>query len=193
MKKAAVVGPRRSKPKTPPGGDKGDAPVRVEVEASRPEDRTAIGEIVRRSGVFSAEEGETVYELFDEYLESDDSGYEWLSARIAGKLAGFICFGSTPLTQGGFDLYWICTDPEHQAHGVGRRLFDAMESGIRKQGGRLVMIWTSAAEEYLPSHRFYERMGCGLDATIRDYYRPGEDLLVFVKYYPPRDAAKASP
>ncbi|MFN2297382.1 MAG: GNAT family N-acetyltransferase [Anaerolineales bacterium] len=186
MKKAAAVTEHRSDRNPTPDG----TPDRLAIAASRPDDRAAIGEIVRRSGVFSAEEEETVYELFDEYVESDDSGYEWLSARVDGALAGFICFGSTPLTEGGYDLYWICTDPDWRNRGIGRCLFAAMESSIRKWGGRLVMIWTSGAEAYLPSHRFYERMGCGLSATVRDYYRPGEDLLVFVKYLPPRKTKK---
>jgi ribosomal protein S18 acetylase RimI-like enzyme len=157
----------------------------VTVEASRPEDRSAIGGIARRSSVFSPEEEETVYELFDARWKSDDSGYEWLSARAGGALAGFACYGPTPLTEGAYDLYWICTDPDWTQRGIGRRLFAAIETEIRRRCGRLLMIWTSGAEAYLPAMRFYERMGCESSARIRDYYRPGEDMVVFVKYFSP--------
>jgi ribosomal protein S18 acetylase RimI-like enzyme len=155
----------------------------ITVEKSHPEDRSGIGEIARNSGVFSAEEEASVFELFDAHLQSADSGYDWLSARIAGRLAGFACYGPTPLASGAYDLYWICTDREHQARGIGRGLFYAVESEIRKQGGRLLMIWTGGGKDYLPASKFYESMGCELSARIRDYYRPGEDLLVYVKYY----------
>ncbi len=160
--------------------------IRITVENSRPEDRTAIGEIARRSGVFSKEEEATVYELFDAHLQSADSGYEWLSARTGDALAGFVCYGPTPLAQGAYDLYWICTDPDWQDRGVGRSLFSAMEKEIRNRNGRLMMIWTSSAKEYLPALKFYKRAGCEPSARIRDYYRPGEDLLVYIKYYSSR-------
>jgi ribosomal protein S18 acetylase RimI-like enzyme len=157
----------------------------ITVTASKPEDRKAIGEIARRSGVFCAEEEATVFELFDAHLQSSDSGYEWLTARVGGAVTGFACFGPTSLTQGAYDLYWICTDPDWRGQGIGRSLFSSIETEIRKRNGRLVMIWTSAAKEYLPANAFYQRVGCEHSARIRDYYRPGEDLVVYVKYFSP--------
>jgi ribosomal protein S18 acetylase RimI-like enzyme len=155
----------------------------VTVEPSRPEDRTAIGEITAQAGVFTGEEKDSVFELFDAHLQSPDSGYEWLSARTGGCVAGFACFGPTPLAQGAYDLYWICTDRERRGRGVGRALFAAMEADIRNRHGRLLMIWTSGGEQYLPASKFYQDLGCESSARIRDYYRPGEDLVVFIKYF----------
>lgn len=155
----------------------------IHVETSRPQDRDAIGKIARRAGVFTKEEEDSVFELFDAHLQSSDSGYEWFSARAGKHVVGFACYGPTPLAQGAYDLYWICTDPEVQGKGVGRALFSAMEAEIRSRKGRLMMIWTSGAEHYLPAAKFYERMGCEPPVRIRDYYKPGEDLLVFIKYY----------
>src|SRR5512137_2272191 len=100
----------------------------VTVEASRPEDRSAIGAIARRTAVFSPEEEATVFELFDAHWKSPDSGYEWLSARVDGRLAGFACYGPTPLAPGAYDLYWICTDPDRIHRGIGRSLFAAIEA-----------------------------------------------------------------
>jgi ribosomal protein S18 acetylase RimI-like enzyme len=155
------------------------------VATSAPEDRAPIGAIARRIAVFSREEEETVFELFDAHLESSDSGYEWLSARAGERVVGFACFGPTPLAQGAYDLYWICADRDWQAQGVGRGLFSALEAEIRKRKGRLLMIWTSGGDRYIPAMNFYERMGCKPCARIRDYYSPGEDLVVFVKYFSP--------
>ncbi|MBN2084031.1 MAG: GNAT family N-acetyltransferase [Anaerolineales bacterium] len=156
---------------------------RIQIDASRPEDRAAIGEIARRAGVFTREEKDSIFELFDTHLQSPDSGYEWFSARAGERVVGFACYGPTPFAQGAYDLYWICTDPDGQGRGVGRALFAAMDAEIRNRKGRLMMIWTSGGREYMPASKFYERMGCELSARIRDYYKPGEDMVVFVKYY----------
>jgi ribosomal protein S18 acetylase RimI-like enzyme len=157
--------------------------IRIIVDASIPNDREAIGAIARRAGVFTGEEEASVFELFDAHLHSSDSGYEWFSARADGRVVGFACFGPTPLAQGAYDLYWICTDRDFPGRGVGRALFAALDEEIRKRRGRLMMIWTGGGADYSPASKFYKSMGCELSARIRDYYKPGEDMIVFVKYY----------
>ncbi len=155
------------------------------VEESPAQDRDAIAQLARRAEVFTPEEEETVLELFDAYTHSADSGYAFLSARADGELVGFACWGSTPLTEGTFDLYWICSDPGLREQGVGRRLFQTVEAAVRAQRGRMMIIETSTGDAYLPAVRFYEHMGCAQAARIPDYYRPGEDLLIYVKAIPP--------
>jgi GNAT superfamily N-acetyltransferase len=177
--------PAAPRPEEPAAEPKMTSEPQIMVEASKAKDRSAIGTIARRSSVFSKEEEEEVFAMFDEHLQSSDSGYEWFSARAGERVVGFVCYGPAPFAQGAYDLYWICTDPEWQGGGVGRSLFAAMEADIRKQKGRLLMIWTSGAEAYSPARKFYEHMGCECPVKIRDYYQPGEDMAVFVKYYSP--------
>jgi ribosomal protein S18 acetylase RimI-like enzyme len=156
-------------------------PQPIEVYTSLPRERDAIGEITRRAGVFNAEEVTTVFELFDDYLRSPGSGYNFFSAKVDGRLAGFACWGLTPLTEGTYDLYWICTDPEQQNRGVGKALFQSVETAIRERNGRMMVIWTSSTAEYHPAVNFYERMGCSQAACLRDFYKPGDDLLIYQK------------
>jgi GNAT superfamily N-acetyltransferase len=158
------------------------APQPIEVTVSLPREREAIGEITRRAGVFNAEEVNTVFELFDDYLRSSASGYEFFSAKVDGRLTGFACWGLTALTEGTYDLYWICTDPVQQNRGVGKALFQAVETAIRKRNGRMMVIWTSSTAEYRPAVKFYERMGCSQAACLRDFYKPGDDLLIYQKF-----------
>jgi ribosomal protein S18 acetylase RimI-like enzyme len=165
-------------------GMKRNAPS-LTVEESLPEDRDAVAEISRRADVFNPEEEATVLELFDAYIQTSDSGYVFLSARAGDDLAGFACWGSTPLTEGTYDLYWICAERDRREQGVGRKLFQAVEDSVRALRGRMIVIETSTGDAYLPAVRFYEHMGCRQAARITDYYRPGEDLLVYVKYLSP--------
>lgn len=154
----------------------------MEIYASKREEREAIGAVAESTGVFSPEEMSTVFELFDGYLNNPSSGYEFLSASIDGKLVGFACFGRTALTEGAFDFYWLSTDLSVQRRGVGRALCDAVEQEARKRKGRLIVIWTSGTEEYLPATRLYDRLGYVREGCIRDFYKTGDDLLIFVKY-----------
>jgi len=53
---------------------------------------------------------------------------------------------------------------------------------VERLGGRLLLIETSSQEVYQSTVRFYERCGYALLARITDYYRPGDDKLLFGKY-----------
>jgi ribosomal protein S18 acetylase RimI-like enzyme len=153
-----------------------------EIYPSRREEREAIAAVARSTGVFTQTELDTVFELFDGYLNNPSSGYEFFSAAIDGRLAGFACWGPTPLAEGTFDYYWLSTDAAFQRRGVGLALCEAVEREARKRNGRMIVIWTSGTGAYLTATRLYERLGYILNSRIRDYYKPGDDLLVYVKY-----------
>ncbi len=152
------------------------------IEPSLPSDRAPIAEAARSVGVFNEEEVRTIYELFDDYVRDLASGYNFLTYRDDGHVLGFACWGPTPLTEGTHDLYWICAHRAAVGKGVGAALFRRVEEECRKVSGRLLVIWTSSAAGYAPAQRFYARMGCSLEGRIRDFYTPGEDLLVFSKH-----------
>jgi ribosomal protein S18 acetylase RimI-like enzyme len=86
------------------------------------------------------------------------------------------------LTEGTYDLYWIAVDPAAQGRGLGHALMAQVEAQIRAQGGRLLLIETSSTSPYEPARRLYLSSGFGLEATIRDFYAPGDDLLIFSKH-----------
>ena len=153
------------------------------IHPSPPGDRQEILELTRATHVFTREEEDTVLELFDAYRDHPASGYLFLSARNADTLVGFACWGETALTEGAFDLYWLCTSPDAQRRGVGRSLFERVQQLALERGGRLIVIWTSGSGPYAGAVGFYERMGCALMSRIPDFYRPGDDLLVYVKYF----------
>src|SRR5262249_40365964 len=99
-----------------------------------------------------------------------------------GRARGYICFGATPMTQGTFDLYWICVDPEAKGKGLGRGLVRTMEEELGKEGGRLVRVETAGSPEYASTRAFYDRIGYEVVARIRDFYWPGNDLFIYGRY-----------
>ena len=102
-------------------------------------------------------------------------------AEAGGALAGYLCFGPTPMTEGTWDLYWIVTDPAFRRGGVGSRLLTALEHELRGLGARRVRIETSSTELYGAAHGFYQRHGYPVEARLRDFYRPGDDLVILYK------------
>jgi len=148
-----------------------------------PSDRERLLEIVTAVGNFTPQEAETAMEVIDEGLAGSGRGDYYLNVlEEGGRVIGYECHGPTPLTDGTYDLYWIAVDPAVQGAGHGRALLTHAEADVRGRRGRLLLIETSSQESYNATKRFYERSGYPLVARIPDFYRQGDDKLVYAKY-----------
>ncbi len=147
-------------------------------------DRTPILEILHRTAMFTPEEIEVARELIDAWLyHPEQKDYILYTAEAEGTVRGYVCYGPTPATEGTYDLYWIAVDPLYQRAGIGKQLLLFIEEVVRKAQGRLIIIETSSQDKYNPTRSFYERNGYILEARIRDFYRRGDDRLIYVKRF----------
>jgi ribosomal protein S18 acetylase RimI-like enzyme len=146
-------------------------------------DKEQIKDITARAGLFSQEEIDSVPVMFDEYLQygTDGDGYHFLVYREGERVLGYAIFGWRYLTDGVYDLYWIAVDPDARRKGVGRALITACEEAVRELGGHILIAETSGTEEYASTREFYAKMGYENEATIRDFYKLGDDLMIYTK------------
>lgn len=146
-------------------------------------DRGRILDISREVGLFTDEEVACVDELLQTYLqEPDQKDYFFFAAQDEqGRILGYVCFGPTPLTDGTFDLYWIAVSKTAQGRGVGRALLSWTEGHLRDSGARLLVLETSGTPEYAGTRSFYERLGYTGCTAVPDFYRPGDDLVLYFK------------
>ena len=148
------------------------------VQPAQPDDRQAILAVTSRIDNFTDEEKDTVRELWDE----PNGGYNFLVAREGGEVVGFSCYGERALTSGTYDLFWIAVDPSARRLGAGVALMRATESEVRARGGRLLVAETSGMAEYASTRAFYESIGYEKEAVIRDFYKPGDDLVIYTMH-----------
>jgi ribosomal protein S18 acetylase RimI-like enzyme len=149
----------------------------------RRDDREVLRSIVAGTGMFSDDEVGIAVELMDVVL--DRHGQKDYVIRVAeeeGRVAGYYCIGPTPATEGTFDLYWIVVDARAQGRGTGRMLEEHASALTKELGGRLLVAETSSQPKYESTRAFYRRRGYSEVARIREYYRPGDDLVVYAKY-----------
>jgi D-alanine-D-alanine ligase len=154
-------------------------------EEVRPEDRKAIGRLVRATGFFSEEEIGIAVEVAEERLASSDaSGYFFLFAEEGDRLLGYACFGPIPGSVHSFDLYWIAVDPQEQGRGIGRMIMAAAERLMAGRGARRIYADTSSRPQYEPTRSFYLACGYLEAAFLADFYAPGDGKVIFVKPLP---------
>jgi ribosomal protein S18 acetylase RimI-like enzyme len=158
----------------------------VKVRCIQPEDRAPLGRLLRTIEQFKPDEVAVAEELIAASIDDPEgSGYETLvaedEAAPASHLAGYICYGRTPMTQATYDLYWIAVDPTRQGRGIGRQLYDAFVAQLLARGDAQIRIETSSKESYAATGGFYERLGFSVDGRLRDFYAADDDLLIFYK------------
>jgi GNAT superfamily N-acetyltransferase len=154
-----------------------------------PSDRAQLIDILSQGAGFRSEEVECAIELLDAALGPADPGEEKDSyeARVAveddapDRVLGYACFGLTPMTEATYDLYWLVVGEAARGRGIGGQLMAAVEDELRQRGGRIVRVETSSLEGQGGARRFYEKTGFQLAGAIPDFYRAGDDLLVFAK------------
>lgn len=121
-------------------------------------------------------------ELIDSHLnDPSGSGYCILVAEADSTVAGYICYGPTPLTEGTWDIYWVAVAREKRDQGIGSALMKSAEKEIRKAKGRLSIIETSSTPAYEKTRKFHLGHGYEVVARIPDFYAPGDDKLILQK------------
>lgn len=167
---------RQSQPDPPT-----DFTVKLREEVS-PQDPASVREIVQSTGFFHAAEIEVAVELVQERLNRGPaSGYFFIFAELGGRTVGYACYGPIACTVGSFDLYWIAVHRDFQHHGLGRLLMRAAEDRIAQAAGRRIYVETSSREQYGPTRRFYEHFGYIAEATLADFYAPGDGKVIYTK------------
>lgn len=147
------------------------------------EDKLPLKEILEATGVFRKEEIDVALELMEIVIE-EEGQQDYIMAVSTDEhqvVRGYYCVGPTPMTETSFDLYWIAVDRRHYGEGVGMELMEHCEASVRSKGGKKIIAETSSQSTYDRTRSFYGKRGYCEEARIRDYYSPGDDLVIYTK------------
>jgi len=155
----------------------------IKIRKMLSEDRETVYQIITRTKMFTEAEVSVAMELIDIYLthKQQKDYIIYIAEDERKEVVGYVCYGPTPATEGTFDLYWIAVSPVVQQQGVGKKLLTFTEQEIVRHNGRMIIIETSSQPKYKPTQDFYIRNHYQIEAQIKDFYRIGDDRLIFVK------------
>jgi len=155
----------------------------ITIRAIAERDRDALVELLQTDGTFNADEIKVALELIDDAIAGSDDYWAWVAEHpdVDVPLAGYICYGPTPMTESTYDLYWIVAHTRARGRGVAGALIRHMETDLRGRGGTGVRVETSQTEGYGAARRLYEKWNYPEASRLVDFYKPGDDLITYYK------------
>jgi GNAT superfamily N-acetyltransferase len=148
-----------------------------------PKDRKRIEEILRSTEFFYEFEIQTALEIADETLKkgSEASGYFWMKITDEDGLVAFANYGKNAFSTHSWDLYWIAVHQNSRNKKLGSVLLKAIEDDVRNQGGKILWIETSGRPLYASTESFYRKNSYKLQASLREFYGPGDPKQIYSK------------
>lgn len=152
------------------------------IRPTTPADTEDLVAIAQGTGVFKPHEIVALREVLADYFATNQAdGHVAVTLERDGKPIGFAYYAPADMTDRAWTLWWIAVDKTVHARGLGTRLLHKAEADARAAGGRVMFIETSGLPYYELTRRFYVKHGYETEATLRDYYADGDDMVVFRK------------
>jgi GNAT superfamily N-acetyltransferase len=147
-------------------------------------DKGPVLNLIEATNMFTPDEVVVAEEIIDAYLnQPHQKDYDIVVIENAEKqVTGYLSYGPTALTDGTYDLYWMAVSPGHQGKGYGKKLVEWLERKVKEGHGRMIIIETSSQPKYHPTRQFYLRLGYKEVARIPDFYKAGDDRVIYTKY-----------
>jgi len=158
----------------------------IQLKPTTPAETARLQEIAAGTAVFYPHEIETLGGVLADYHENGaEYGHVARTLWDGDTAVGFLYAAPVEMTDRTWELWWIAVAKERQGEGWGGFLLQAAEEVVRQEAGRLLLIETSSLPAYAGTRGFYEKYGYHWVGQLPDYYRDGDDKVVFAKKIEP--------
>lgn len=154
------------------------------IRAVEREDIEPIQQLAVTNRMFGPDEVDFFVEAIEGHLDGSLPDDYWIVAWNDDRLVGAAYLAPEPFGALVWNLYFIATDPTRHGTGIGKMLMSGIEDHLVELGGsaaRVLIVETSATDQYVGARRFYEALGFDRESTIRDYYGPGDAKVTYWK------------
>jgi GNAT superfamily N-acetyltransferase len=149
------------------------------IRSTTPTDMTALLALAEASGLFESEQFGELGDMLSDYFDNPGDRF-WLTDEDNDVLGVAYC-ELERMTEGTWNLLLIAIAPDRQGQGRGRKLLHEVEQTVTNKGGRILLVETSGMPEFDRVRSFYDHCGYEAEARIRDFYKIGDDKIVYRK------------
>lgn len=120
-------------------------------------------------------------EMISNYLENPNSNEIWFTYITNDKPVAIGYCVPEKLTDGTYNLLAIGVHKDFQRKGIASEMMNYIEQFLKKSDGRILIVETSSDDAQIGARFFYESIGYSNIATIKDFWKDGDDKIVFWK------------
>lgn len=146
------------------------------------DDASAVAALSVDAGLFPPEALGFLDEMMRNYFNHNQSnGHICVVIDENDVLLGVAYYQPALATDRTWYLTMIGIRRALQGQGRGAALMRYVEESLKDAGQRLVLVETSGTPDFALTRQFYTKLGYEEAARVRDYYAPGDDMVLFRK------------
>jgi GNAT superfamily N-acetyltransferase len=151
------------------------------IRLTTPDDTNEILALAEATGLFESNQIEELFEMLSQHFtDRPDSEGLWFTDH-ENEPVGVAYIAPEQMTEGTWNLYLIAIAPSYQRQGRGAALLSYIEQMLAKRGERILLVETSGLEDFEYVRAFYRKSGFDEEARIREFYKAGDDKIIFRK------------
>jgi ribosomal protein S18 acetylase RimI-like enzyme len=124
---------------------------------------------------------EYLEEMISDYFNNPETQDNWFTYIENNKPIAIGYCVPEKLTEGTYNVLAIGVAKDFQRKGIARQMMNYIEDFLKNSDGRIIIVETSTDEAQIGARNFYENIGYINMATIKDFWKDGEDKIVFWK------------
>jgi ribosomal protein S18 acetylase RimI-like enzyme len=141
-------------------------------------DIEGLKEVLNKVELFPAE---MLDDMISDYLNNPETEEVWFTSIQDNKPISIGYCAPEQLTDRTFNLYAIGVQENLQGRGIGKEMMNFIEEYLRGRGNRVLIVETSSMPEFDLTRAFYHKIGYTQEAIIRDFWKEGDDKVIFWK------------
>lgn len=142
------------------------------------DDISELKKVIESSELFPPE---YLDEMISDYLNNPDSEEIWFTYIDNNKPIAIGYCVPEKFTEGTYNLLSLGVLKEWQGKGIASEMLNYIEQELKQKGARILIIETSSDVAQLPARSLYLKNQYAQEAVIRDFWKDGEDKIVFWK------------
>lgn len=134
--------------------------------------------VVDSSGLFPSE---YLDEMICDYFNNTNTCDIWFTYIDDNKPVAIGYCVPEKFTNGTYNLLAIGVSEDFQRKGIASEMMQYVEHILTLKKGRILIVETSTDDAQIGARNFYKHIGYTQAAVIRDFWKDGEDKIVFWK------------
>lgn len=141
-------------------------------------DIEGLKKVADSSGLFPSE---YLDEMISDYFNNPDTQDIWFTYIDDSKTVAIGYCAQEKFTDGTYNLLAIGVSEDSQRKGIASEMMKYIEQLVKHKDGRVLIVETSTDDAQIGARKFYKQIGYTQEAVIRDFWKDGEDKIVFWK------------